>query len=286
MRRPLVARTASTEALINTTILTDYEIRSILTSAASEAESIVAGMGEGRGRQIRSAQVGLANTMAQMWAGVGDATRVGIGDAVDSAADLSARFDLALLQAAGMSGTHWHGSVLATARTGIDSLMARQGRRLSLAQSVYRNNVLSSGQVDRVLNSGLLLGKSAKEIASDVKKFISPTVPGGASYAAMRLARTEVSNAFHETSKRRYGASPWVESVNWRLSGSHPKTDLCNDYANDSPWNVDKVPDIPHPHCLCTIDPRAVSMKKFKQDFDSGKYDDYIDEQLGCERVA
>jgi hypothetical protein len=281
-----VARAATTEALINTTVLTDTEIRRLLRDAAAEAESIVAGMGDRPGVRIRSAQVGLANLMAQTWAGVGDATRVGIGDAVDAAADLSARFDLALLQAAGMSGTHWHSSVLATARTGIDSLTSRQNRRVSLSEAVYRNRALSSGQVDRAVNSGLLLGKSAKEIAKDVKGFISPTVPGGASYAAMRLGRTEVSNAFHETSKRRYKDSPWVESVNWRLSGSHPKTDLCNDYANDSPWDVNRVPDIPHPHCLCTIEPRAVSMKKFKQDFDRGSYDDYIDQQLGCERVA
>lgn len=278
-----MARAASTEALINTTRLTDAEVRQVLRDAANEAERLISKLPEG---STRRAQIGMATVLADMWGGIGDATRVGIGDAVDAAADLSARFDLALMQSVGLSGTHWHYSVTATARAGIDSLISRQSRTMSLAQSVYRNKVLSNGQVDRVLNSGLLLGKSQREIAADVKKFISPTVPGGASYAAMRLARTEVSNAYHETAKRRYQASPWVEQVNWRLSGSHPRPDVCNDYAESNPWKVDDVPDIPHPHCLCTIEPKAVSMKKFKQDFNSGRYDSYIDDTLGCERVA
>lgn len=282
-----MARAASTEALINTTVLTDAEIKRVLRDAAKEAERIVAqGVKAGTGKQVRAAQVGLANLMAQTWAGVGDATRVGIGDAVDAAADLSARFDLALMNAVGASGTHWHYSVLATARAGIDSLVSRQTRTVSLSEAVYRNRALSTGQVDRMVNQGLLLGKSAAEIAKDVKGFIDPNVPGGASYAAMRLGRTEVSNAFHETSKRRYKSTPWVEEVNWRVSGSHPRPDVCDEYGDDSPWDVNEVPPIPHPHCLCTIEPRVMDLDRYAKNFKAGKYDNYIDEQLGCERVA
>jgi len=182
--------------------------------------------------------------------------------------------------------------MLAQARAGIDSFIARRENNYTLSQRVYRNRALSQGHVEKAINNGLLLGKSAREMAKDVKRFIDPSTPGGASYAAMRLGRTEIQNAFHFNAVKQYQESPWVERVLWTLSGSHPEPDECNEYAESVHFNggragefrPDDLPAKPHPQCLCYTDPVAIDLDEYAKRFHAGEYDDYIDKQMGCER--
>jgi hypothetical protein len=105
----------------------------------------------------------------------------------------------------------------------------------------------------------------------------------------MRLGRTEVNNAFHASSVKQYRETPWVEKCKWHLSGSHPKPDLCNEYAENNGngvWAVDDVPAKPHPNCLCYVTPINTDLNKFVKNFKAGQYDSYIDEKMGCYRVA
>lgn len=143
-----------------------------------------------------------------------------------------------------------------TARAGLELDRVRRTRALS--PRVYRNAALASGAVERNIRAGIIQGLSANELAVNVKKFISPTTPGGASYAAMRLARTEINNAFHEA-QRIQGEAPWVKAVKWNLSKSHPgKPDACDKLATQNSFGLgrgcypaDALPDKPHPQCLC-----------------------------------
>jgi hypothetical protein len=281
---------------IEVTQLTDTEVRKVMRDAAREADRIVRSLDgvSGPGARLRSAQISLAKVQVQAWAGVKDAVSVGIGDTFDSTAEYQALFDERLMKAAGIKPQYWNQSMLAQSRAGIDSFTARRENKYTLSERVYRNQTLAQGHVDRTINNGLLLGKSAAEIAADVKKYIDPATPGGASYAASRLARSEVQNAFHANSVKQFKESPWVESVMWNLSGSHPKPDLCNEYAEDvtfrggkpGEYHPDDVPGKPHPQCLCYIEPVAMDLDKYAKNFKAGKYDSYIDKQMGCSRVA
>jgi hypothetical protein len=151
-----------------------------------------------------------------------------------------------------------------TARAGLELDRVRRARDLS--PRVYRNAALSSGHVERTIRAGIIQGLSAKELAANVKKFISPQTPGGASYAAMRLARTELNNAFHEAQKVQ-GEAPWVKSVEWNLSKSHPvKKDRCDLLATQNLhglgrgcYPAEQVPDKPHPQCLCFTTYKTIS---------------------------
>ncbi len=284
------------EDIIRTVGLTDTEIRRMMRDAAAEADRVIRSYGDSLSdaRRLRAAQLELAKQQALLWGGVADATKVGIGDAFDASALWQARWDVDLMRSVGLSGTHWHQSLLATARAGIDAFVARQENMMTLSQRVYRNQALSRGYVNRTINNGLLLGKSVTEIAADVKKYIDPRTPGGASYAAMRLARTEVVTAYHESSKKQFMQTPWVERVRWNLSGSHPRPDTCNEYAEDvqhrgwpaGVYRPGDVPDKPHPNCLCYITPEVMDLDQYAKNFKQGKYDKYIDEQMGCTRVA
>src|SRR4051794_31510272 len=80
------------------------------------------------------------------------------------------------------------------ARSGLDRMIARaQGTSYNqLSQRVYNSSIAVNGTVDRLVNTALARGLSAKELADEVLGFINPNTPGGARYASMRLARTEI----------------------------------------------------------------------------------------------
>lgn len=275
---------------------TDAEIKRIMHRSAKEAQRILLAA-EAKGTTsaaVRAAQAQLANMNVQMWGSIGDATKVGVGDAVWGATELQALFDEDLFGKAGFSSQYWRASMMAQAKEGIESLTSRKINGISLSEKVYKNAALSKGWVDDAINQGLALGKSAREIAASVVGYINPSTPGGASYAAMRLARTEVNNAFHTTSIRHYQSIPWIDVVQWHLSGSHKRPDECNTYAEQvhmkggeaGQYKPNDVPARPHPNCLCYITPVSPDIDEFAKKFKSGKYDDYINDQMGCYRVA
>lgn len=175
------------------------------------------------------------------------------------------------------------GSVRATAQAGIDAAYSRVPRELS--QRVYKDFALSGGHVEAIVQSGIVQGLSAKELAADVYHYISPTVPGGASYAAQRLARTEINNAFHQQ-QIAGGQRPGVSAVKWNLSGSHKRPDECNQFATEDNglgagcFKPASVPGKPHPQCLCYMTYVLDSAEKFRSDLQRGKYDNELDARI------
>lgn len=131
-------------------------------------------------------------------------------------------------------------------------------REVNLSARVWRNASLSSGALERTIRAGIIQGLSARELAGTVRSMVSPSTRGGVSYAAMRLARTELNNAFHERQIAVARNKPWVVGVQWNLSKSHPKKDKCDEYATENAHDLGRgvfptggVPFKPHPHCLC-----------------------------------
>lgn len=154
-------------------------------------------------------------------------------------------------------------------------LESRYINSVDLSTSVYRNRALMIGKVDDVVNSGILLGQSASEIATGVMDYINPRVMGGQRYAAMRLGRTELNNAFHTTARSEYANSPYVTGVQWNLSGSHTTDDECDDFDQEV-FPKDEVPDKPHPNCFCFITPVTPEPEEFADRLIGGEYDSFI----------
>ena len=281
---------------INSILFSDDEIRRITANASKEAKKIMASLAgkEGVAAAARRARAELADIMAGIWKDTHDITKISIADAVWNATEYQSLIDEGMFQASGLSQRYWRQALIAQAQAGVDALISRKENGYTLSQTVYKNAALSKGYVDRAVNNGLLLGKSAREISKDVVGFIDPAVPGGASYAAMRLARTEINNAYHTTSINNYKKTPWVNACKWNLSGSHKKPDQCNEYADNEykkgmgagVWPLSQVPGRPHPNCLCYVTPIVESLDAFVKNFNSHKYDDYIDGTLGCASVA
>ena len=239
-----------------------------------------------RREQLLLTQVAINREISTMWEGLGRVILAGRADAVAAAAEhaLSPQLLRSVMPAA--DADYLVRAAIAQAREGVATVEARATlSRIPLAESVYRNRELTNGRIDRIVDEALARGASARELANDVRRFVRPDVRGGIKYAALRLGRTELNNAFHAQQVVSGVQTPWTTGLRWNLSGSHPKPDECNEYADEvhekgRPAGVfapGDVPPKPHPNCLCFTTPETVSRDAFVDAYASGAYDDFVD---------
>lgn len=263
---------------------TEAELKAILEATAKSIQKRVATLRPGVGGVVRAAQLNLVlaavnRLLKAMWIGQID-PRVArsIKESLEAAEDaIEALQRVAYASLPEQVADQLVKGLRATAASGLKSDSARRARALS--PRIYHQRALDDGKIESIIRQGLISGLSAKELAGDVYKYVSPTAPGGSSYAAMRLARTEINNAFHE--RQLDGANrPGVSAVKWNLSGSHKVPDLCNVYADhggNGEWPVGKVPEKPHPQCFCYLTYVMMDSKDFQKALADGEFDDEID---------
>lgn len=134
-----------------------------------------------------------------------------------------------------------------------------------LSDRIWNTAGVTRRKLDLFMEHQIATGRGAAAIARDLEVFLQPgrelirtSAPYGrdASYDAMRLARTEIARAHAGAAEQSALMNPFVSGLEVRLSGSHPKKDICDDAAADGPWPKDEIPHkfrVPlHPHCLCT----------------------------------
>jgi len=271
---------------------TEAEMRQVLEDAAEEAERLIPKLLEKHttSSKIKAAQLSLIlrEVRAQqgaMWADLGPVIRNGMERASLAAVAGENIIDQYLARN-GMDMPDLRASFRAQAMRGFRNVLAKGANGLSLSRQVYRTEALANGWVDRVVRKALILQTSAKDLAKQVRQYIDPNVKGGVSFAAFRLARTELNNAFHTVAKERLD-EPWSRGIEWHLSGSHPphppgKPEICEKYASADRglgtgiWLPKDVPDKPHPQCLCYITQHVVSEDEFIDNLLGGNYDEYL----------
>jgi len=271
----------------------DSRLNKILERAARDIQARVARLPVGVGGDVRRAQLSLVlseirNVQQVMWTqDIMDTIIAGKGRAALAAQDaIETLSNVVYASLPEPVADVVRGGLRATALSGIERDVARVPRALSAR--VYKDFALTSGQVEATIRSGIVQGLSARELAQSVYQYISPTVSGGASYAAMRLARTEINNSFHEM-QIRGGQRPGISGVVWNLSGSHKKPDQCNVYASQNAdglgrgtYKPNNVPGKPHPQCLCFLTYKTMDPKQFEKALDSGQFDDELDRRINA----
>lgn len=267
--------------LLTAEMTTRQAVERALAEAAADAERTIRGLDRRRnvGSRVELAQVRLVLReiriqQRKLWDTVSDEVEEGV-----KRAETGARQSVNVLHrvavAAGVDVPR--SSYEARARAVVRASIARETlSKRELSATVYKHQALTNGWVESTLRAGIGSGKTAREIALQVQKFISPSTPGGAAYAAKRLARTELANAYHAGTRAGYADNPFVERVAWRLSGSHPKPDICDELADAGPYDSGEVPDKPHPHCLCTLIPEEVEEEEFIRRFNRGDYNAWL----------
>lgn len=241
--------------------------------------------------QLRLVRKALLEELAKLYSEVGNIIASQQAAAAAAAVHEGARINEVLFRAAG-SPDLARALELGLSRglsSTIDTMVTRMTQsRFPLAERIYRSEVWASGVLENTINSALARGLSAREFAAEVRNFYNPNTPGGARYASMRLARTELNNAFHASSVNNVAGAPWVTAMRWRISGSHPKTDICDDLAKADNFDLgpgmyppEDVPRKPHPQCFCTVIATTVDEDVFINSLLAGRYDDYIRKTTG-----
>lgn len=263
-------------------------IAGVLRASARDAERAVASLlpPRGVGAEILRAQqqalsLELRRNQAKLWGHVTQATQAGMAGASTAAAESHAT----LARMLAMGG---HNQLLVrqfelAARYSGEAVRAKYLNDVPLSSRVYKNEQLGIKRANAVVSRGLATNQSAKQIAAGVRDLIRPDTPGGVSYAANRLARTEINNSYHAVNSELYAESPWVTGVQWHLSGSHPRPDDCDDYADMDHDGIGEgiflprnTPEKPHPNCLCYTTAAVVEPDEFARKLQSGSYDNWL----------
>jgi len=269
---------------------TDREILKLLAEASQEARKEAERLAstEKFGRLTRAAQQRLISDalnrqMHALWEGVGHLTVFGEKEAARAAISSMDFLEGNLWSHVSTKDLEFRRMLQREAENGIDAFVSRRENLLEFSKRVYKNEALSKDLLSRRINIGLLRGLSPKELATSVTSLINPGAPGGVSYNAMRLARTEINNAFHFSTIRNTREMPWVKGYQWNLSGSHPHIDICNTMAQANHDGIGRgvykkanVPPKPHPQCFCYLTTVTASPGEFENAFEKGNYAPYL----------
>jgi hypothetical protein len=260
------------------------ELRAILRSAADEASSLVMASVDPRvGAAVQRAQLQavsqeLARMSGHLWTSVGEATARGANAGMLVATEGHEQLVYRLAQVSGNEALAR--SLGVAARRSAENVRGKLLNNIQLSGPVYRNNANTVRHVNRIVARGIAMNSSAQQIATAVRGYITPNTPGGARYASMRLARTEINNAFHAVNTEMYNTSPFIEGVKWERSASHGVPDECDDYTDGDHDNLGpgvfkpgNVPDKPHPNCLCFTVAITIPPQQFLRGLASGAYD-------------
>lgn len=98
-------------------------------------------------------------------------------------------------------------------------------------------------------------------------------------YHLKRIARTEMATAGHKAVIESTKDDEDIIGYQWRLSASHPVTDICDYYADidmglgKGVWTKETVPQgKAHPHCMCLLIPRVTKIRQRG----SGNYGEFL----------
>lgn len=253
----------------------------------------------GIGAIVRRAQLGLVRrelriVTDQLWKSIGKKIRSAGTAVADAAADAERVLQEILFASTGQRvPEELLAAQRAYARRSVATYLARGQNGIGLSQRVYRTRSLSNGFVDRAVNRVVLQGGSWQDIAKEVKPMIDPNTPGGVSYAAKRLGRTELNNAFHTTQKASAEVNPFVLGLKWNLSRSHAKPDACDKLAQGHSrgkttgvYLPSDLPAKPHPQCLCFTTNEMMDEDDFLDLVSNSDYLDGLVDEYGRPRGA
>jgi len=140
-----------------------------------------------------------------------------------------------------------------------------------LSDRIWNTSDTARNQLNNLIRDAINQGMPAEKLAKLIEQFLDPEraalrtqKPYGrdGSFDAMRLARTEISRAHAQAAFIAAYLNPYTKGVDWALSPSHPKRDVCDSRATigmggerlkDSyPFESAQLPPA-HPHCLCRV---------------------------------
>ena len=225
--------------------------------------------------QLKALAEGLKN-------GYADALKEGMNLVTLNAAEISEMADTMLLASNGYDATLVSPEFRTLPLAAVDHVWKRIGTDgLTLSDRIWNLEKHIWRRTDAIVMSGIARGQSAVEMAKELQRDIlgitspeqipeelrwteriSRSVRGRGSihYNALRLARTEIANAYHEAEVMAANASPVVQGLKWNLSPAHGQYDVCDQLATQDVYGLGSgvyppgnTPLCPHPNDMCYV---------------------------------
>lgn len=176
-----------------------------------------------------------------------------------------------------------------------------------ISERVLNYTGLYQQQIENYLSSGIIQGKSAREIATALKaiaqdpmaafkamKKLHPEAilempkPGQGVYQSvyknlLRLARTEINISFRLSDYEKRKEAPFVVGFEVHLSAAHPVTDICD--AMEGSYPVEFIFCGWHPNCLCYTTDILADKDEFKAWVKRGMPNEPIQSQKSVTRI-
>jgi hypothetical protein len=279
-------------------------VQDVYDRTARQIAKEVAGLTPGSLRYAHQAalQKTLERAAQQLNQGVLDATYKGIYRATAAGTSTGQRVTQSVM------AEHWGKAEIKWAFAEINEravlgLMARTyADGLKLSDRIWNTCQLARDNMALMVEEAVARGLDARKLAKNIQHQLQPGkfiahkaetarrlgISKNVSYPAMRLARTEINNAFHEGCILGNKATPGYEGAYWRLSGQHPVPDVCDDFATytgdggNEPgfYKMGNEPFRPHPQCMCYLVPALEDPAKMAERLKQWIFDPSSDPKL------
>lgn len=187
----------------------------------------------------------------------------------------------------------------------VEALWSRTHKGMMLSDRIWQASDNAQQAIRDIIWDGTARGRDAVKVARDLEKYVrhgaktladdypdmmdrmGRRIPKNLSYEALRLARTEMSNALREGTYAAGRTNPSYKGVRWMLSSSHPIPDICDDFASADLYGLGpggyptgEEPPIAHPQCLCYTVPLVEDTGTFVDRLVSWTHDPSSDPEL------
>lgn len=162
--------------------------------------------------------------------------------------------------------------------------------KFSLSDRIWKDLKKNQSTIDAIIKQGIKNKDHPLDIAKKLEKYVNPNkmkdfnwgkvYPGSKQkieYNALRLARTSINHAHHQSVIEMAKKNPLVTHIEWLSASSHGRTcDVCQ-RRDGNTYPIAKVPD-DHPNGMCMlleVQPSEEMMDKIMDDFVGSSYDDF-----------
>lgn len=139
------------------------------------------------------------------------------------------------------------------------SLLDREALHKTTAELLHGNYTVETARaITKAIEK-----KGAPEVAKSVGNLFKPTAPKNIVFNAKRILITETNRINRHSFRLTCGQTPGVIGMRFNLSSSHPRHDICDEFAMDNShglgpggYPLDNLPpNSAHPLCICFESP-------------------------------
>lgn len=162
----------------------------------------------------------------------------------------------------------------------------------SLSNRIWKDLKKNQSSINTIIKEGLKNKDHPLDIAKKLEKYVNPSkakefkwsvvYPGSKTkieYNALRLARTSINHAHHQSVIEMAKRNPLVTHIEWLSAGAHGRTcEMCSN-RDGKVYPIDKVPQ-DHPNGMCDlleVVPDDAMMERLMDEFMDSSYDDFDD---------